>query len=156
MMAARVSALDSRQAMMVLEMIVCGFARPGIEQDAQPSHTDHRWRAQTLGRGTQSVVVAGCFTEQKQSCFRPGPFRSCRTRMYSTTLTRLFGSQPRLQHRLPSTWNTDFALSRPSVPTSAMDGSPQCGCSNATTLSHFDPAEWAPSTASRPGQAAIE
>ena len=30
-----------------------------------------------------------------------------------------------------------------------MDGSPQCGCSNATTLWHLDAAEWAPSTASK-------
>jgi hypothetical protein len=32
----------------------------------------HRWRAHTLGRRTQAVVVAGCFTaEQKRSRFRP-------------------------------------------------------------------------------------
>src|SRR5438552_2674161 len=30
-----------------------------------------------------------------------------------------------------------------------MDGSPQCGCSNATTLWHLDAEEWAPSTASK-------
>jgi hypothetical protein len=29
-----------------------------------------------------------------------------------------------------------------------MDGSPQCGLLNATTLWHLDAAEWAPSTAS--------
>jgi hypothetical protein len=30
-----------------------------------------------------------------------------------------------------------------------MDGSTQCGCSNATTLWHVDAAEWARSTASK-------
>ena len=48
----------------------------------------------------------------------------------------------------PCTWNTDFAISRPIVLTSPMDGSPHVVCSNATTLWHFDAAEWAPSTAS--------
>src|SRR4029453_15364671 len=48
----------------------------------------------------------------------------------------------------PCTWNTDFAISRPIVLTSPMGGSPYVVCSNATTLWHFDAAEWAPSTAS--------
>src|SRR5258706_2250726 len=49
----------------------------------------------------------------------------------------------------PCTWKTDFAISIPIVLTSPMDGSPQCGCSNATTLWHLDAEEWAPSTASK-------
>src|SRR5262245_37495932 len=49
----------------------------------------------------------------------------------------------------PCTWNTDFAISRPIVLTSPMDGSPQCGLLDATTLWHFDAAERAPSTASK-------
>src|SRR5262245_1893445 len=48
----------------------------------------------------------------------------------------------------PCTWNTDFAISRPIVLTSPMDGSPQCGLLDATTLWHFDASERAPSTAS--------
>src|ERR1041385_559656 len=48
----------------------------------------------------------------------------------------------------PCTWNTDFAISRPIVLTSPMDGSPQCGLLRAATLWHFDAAERAPSTAS--------
>src|SRR5262249_7767388 len=43
---------------------------------------------------------------------------------------------------------TDFAISSPIVLTSPMDGSPQRGLLHATTLWHFDAAEWAPSTAS--------
>src|SRR5262245_52090316 len=49
----------------------------------------------------------------------------------------------------PCIWKTDFAISRPIVLTSPMDGSPQCGLLKATTLWHFDAAEWAPSTASK-------
>src|SRR5262249_21164986 len=49
----------------------------------------------------------------------------------------------------PCIWKTDFAISRPIVLTSPMDGSPQCGLLKATTLGHFDAAEWAPSTASK-------
>src|SRR5580704_15327178 len=48
----------------------------------------------------------------------------------------------------PWTWNTDFAISRPIVLTSPMDGSPHSGSLNATTLWHIDAVEWAPSTAS--------
>ena len=51
----------------------------------------------------------------------------------------------------PSTpWisNTDFAISKPIVITSPMDGSPQVVRFDATTLWHLDAAEWAPSTAS--------
>ena len=48
----------------------------------------------------------------------------------------------------PCTWNTDFAISRPIVLTSPMDGSPQCGLLDATTLWHFNASERAPSTAS--------
>src|SRR6266545_6014143 len=39
-------------------------------------------------------------------------------------------------------------MSRPIVLTSPMDGSPQVVRFDATTLWHFDAAEWAPSTAS--------
>src|SRR5262249_7081059 len=42
-----------------------------------------------------------------------------------------------------------FAISRPIVLTSPMDGSPQVVRFDATTLWHFDAAEWAPSTASK-------
>src|SRR5262249_47999400 len=40
-------------------------------------------------------------------------------------------------------------MSRPIVLTSPMDGSPQVVRFDATTLWHFDAAEWAPSTASK-------
>src|SRR5262245_23908639 len=49
----------------------------------------------------------------------------------------------------PCIWKTDFAISRPIVLTSPMAGSHQCGLLKATTLGHFDAAEWAPSTASK-------
>src|SRR5262247_2267921 len=49
----------------------------------------------------------------------------------------------------PCIWRTDFAISRPIVLTSPMDGSPQCGLLKAPTRGHFDAAEWAPSTASK-------
>jgi len=43
---------------------------------------------------------------------------------------------------------TDFAISRPIVLTSPMDGAPSSGSFRRTTLWHLDAAEWAPSTAS--------
>jgi hypothetical protein len=45
----------------------------------------------------------------------------------------------------PDQWQ----LSRPIVVTSPMDGSPQSGLLQRTTLWHSDAAEWAPSTASK-------
>src|SRR5262249_23112682 len=44
---------------------------------------------------------------------------------------------------------TDFAISRPIVLTSPMDGTPQVVRFDATTLWHLDAAEWPPSTASK-------
>src|SRR5262249_31770148 len=82
---------------------------------------------------------------------RSQPGKAAGGQMNSNTFARLMRLRITTAPALstPCIWKTDFAISRPIVLTSPMDGSPQCGLLKATTLGHFDAAEWAPSTASK-------
>jgi len=80
---------------MAPEMIVCGFASRAVSLPVLRAAFSYRSPlACTEFRSRQAIGgSSGLFHGRtKQSCFRPGRFRSGRTRKYSTTLTPLFGS----------------------------------------------------------------
>jgi hypothetical protein len=98
---------------------------------------------------TNGLQLAGPVMGRRTSLdANEAPRQTCEKLQHLRRLTRLrITTAP--TPSTPCTWNTDFAISRPIVITSPMDGSLKVVRFNATTLWHFDAAQWAPSTASK-------